>query len=105
MQQTTANSVPSKTKGFKNRFLLYNILLDIFVFLLIFATTITAIMSTINAWIFYILHAAFILTQVFWLKKLSLYKSIIYAVLLLALAYITYNFPYIMLLIGFIFEK
>ena len=100
----------------KSRFLLYNILLDIIVFVLYLIVSIVAITGfsdSFNCWymyiwfgvsLFFVLHAVFILSQIFWLKKIKILKSIIYTILLFGLSYITFILPNFMIFIGLMLE-
>jgi len=108
------DNVSIGTKKTKNRFLLYNILLDIVVSLLVFPGislfliigNMAAIISLgliIGGSLFFSLHAVFILLQLVWLKKLSVSKSIIYSAVLFGLVGLTYILP--LIIIAFIQPK
>jgi len=116
---TQKNKLTMKKTGTKSRFLLYNILLDVIVFVLYLIVSIVAIIVAITGssdsfdwymyiwfgvFLFFVLHAVFILSQIFWLKKIKILKSIIYTILLFGLSYITFILPYFMIFIGLMLE-
>ena len=102
------------TKVPKRQFLLYNILLDIIVFVFWIALfwgfplpELPFFIADNLIWVFILffpLHAVFILAQLFWLKKLSIVKSIIYAIILFVLPYITFKLLFFMVYIGLMLE-